>query len=103
MQRWEIKSAKHLYKGSPTQERPGEIKVMEKNKKIRIYLKHINAEQAMLTSTHIMNRTISTRRLSDRSIHDLYQTTSTVGQIVSYSRNTTSVEQAILTILLLTI
>ena len=29
---------------------PEDALVMEKNKKLRIYLKHINAEQAMLTS-----------------------------------------------------
>ena len=62
MQRWDIKSAKHPYKGSPTRGRLGERKVMEKNKKLRIYLKHINAEQAMWTSTNTINRTISTHR-----------------------------------------
>ena len=62
MQRWDIKSVKHPYKGSPTRGRLGERKVMEKNKKLRIYLKHINAEQAMWTSTNTINQTISTHR-----------------------------------------
>ena len=45
--------------------------------KIRIYLKHINAEQALLTSTNSIKQQI--------------------GQIISYTCNTTFLEQAMLT------